>query len=1221
MTDVFISYAREDRRFVQRLHDSLATEGRESWVDWEGIPASAKWMAEVRAAIDQADCFCFVVSPDSVESPVCREEAAHAASGNKRIIPLLHREVADGLVPETVAAHNWISFRDQDPFDPAFATLVQALETEPEHLHAHTRLLVRAKEWEGTKDRSLLLRGQDLNQAESWLAASQGKEPAPTPQHTAYVLASRKAASRRQRTRVGAVAVALVISLVLSTVAVIQRSSAVDAQARAEEQRALAERRAAESRSRELAAASVSQLEADPELSLLLANEALNSARTPEAIDALRQSLTESSVRMTLRADEGTIGAVAFSPDGEHVVTASYEGTARIWSSTSTEEPVLLTGHTDLIQTAAFSPDGTRVVTASFDATARVWDAATGAEVATLRGHVGAVRSAAFSPDGSLVVTAGDDATARVWDAETGAQLHLLEGHDRPVYDAAFSPDGRLVVTASDDDTARIWGARTGRPLQVLRGHQDGVYAASFDPSGTLVATASEDETAKVWDVESGRVVADLTRHRGPVVVAVFSPDGERVLTASEDGTAQLWDVSSGRQVASFRGHGDEITDASMSPDGRLVVTASADGKARVWSAADGTTIGVLRGHVGEVMSAAFAPNGERVVTGGSDGTARIWEPLSGQVLSRGDVSGFIEETGGDRVAVSTNDGFVHVFGAPSGHELLTLETDVPLTGVSFSGDGQLIAAGDVDGVGRVWDSHSGELVAELRGHEPMWMAVGFYGQDDRVLTWSDDGTARLWDARSGEELSVFDHGASRGRSIWEAHLSPDGTRVFTTGTTDGRVEMWDATTGEQLWSQTGLLATGGIGAGFSPDGRFIGTVSAGASIWETETGRKVSTLDYPSKTFQVAFSPSGDTVVTRAEDAALTWDPLTGVVLAVMPGHGGVVTGALPSSDGRWIVTTADDGLTRVWNARTGELVATFEGAGGPGNFAVWVADDRAIVSWSQAGVRVDRCDVCDTLDNLLELARTRVTRTFTDVERAEFLGEQADDQGVSSAPQAGLTNRAGEPVPDAPLAAGEYSAVGFEPQLSFTLGDGWQLTTFLNRREEGEVTLARVVQLQQLDTPSNGLAFTFLDPGRAIDGRKDWDERNNIQPFPNDLATWFAAHPNLETQPPEAVAVGGVEGTSVQTLVTSSPDAENPWPVCGVCVEVLAFTLDHETGPITTDDLVNVLGPGEIDRWIVVRTDSGTVLINYWAASRRDFERFVPIAEEVLATVRIGG
>ena len=106
-----------------------------------------------------------LVLPDSVESPVCREEAAHAAASNKRILPLLHREVPDGLVPETVAAHNWIAF-DDAVFcsDQAFETLVAALQTEPEHLRTHTRLLVRAKEWKtNERDRSSLLRGQDLD--------------------------------------------------------------------------------------------------------------------------------------------------------------------------------------------------------------------------------------------------------------------------------------------------------------------------------------------------------------------------------------------------------------------------------------------------------------------------------------------------------------------------------------------------------------------------------------------------------------------------------------------------------------------------------------------------------------------------------------------------------------------------------------------------------------------------------------------------------------------------------------------------------------------------------------------------------------------------------------------------------------------------------------------------------------------------------------------------
>jgi len=116
-----------------------------------------------------------------------------------------------------------------------------------------------------------------------------------------------------------------------------------------------------------------------------------------------------------------------------------------------------LSGHTGLVNSAAFSPNGDRIVTASFDNTARLWDARTGAVLATLSGHTDRVVSAVFSPDGASVVTASADKTARVWDSKTGAILAALSGHADWVNSAAFSPDGSRVVTASLDRTARIW--------------------------------------------------------------------------------------------------------------------------------------------------------------------------------------------------------------------------------------------------------------------------------------------------------------------------------------------------------------------------------------------------------------------------------------------------------------------------------------------------------------------------------------------------------------------------------------------------------------------------------------------------------------------------------------------------------------------------------------------------------------------------------------------
>src|SRR5215468_2642558 len=100
MADVFISYSRKDKPFVEKLHTALVQQGRDAWVDWEDIPLSAAWLQEIYSAIEAADTFLFVISPDSVASEVCREEVEHAVQFNKRLIPVVRREVDANLIHE-----------------------------------------------------------------------------------------------------------------------------------------------------------------------------------------------------------------------------------------------------------------------------------------------------------------------------------------------------------------------------------------------------------------------------------------------------------------------------------------------------------------------------------------------------------------------------------------------------------------------------------------------------------------------------------------------------------------------------------------------------------------------------------------------------------------------------------------------------------------------------------------------------------------------------------------------------------------------------------------------------------------------------------------------------------------------------------------------------------------------------------------------------------------
>ena len=193
----------------------------------------------------------------------------------------------------------------------------------------------------------------------------------------------------------------------------------------------------------------------------------------------------------------------------------------------------VLQGHTGSVYSAAFSPDGERVVTTSYDKTARLWDAKTGAVLAVLKGHTGPVYSAGFSPDGTRVATASDDNTARLWDAKMGAALAVLEGHTDSVNSAGFSPDGTQVVTASDDNTARLWDAKTGATLAVLKGHTDSVKSAGFSPDGTRVVTASDDNTARLWIVWP-LLTADTVAYAEIAALGALSRDERASLILTE---------------------------------------------------------------------------------------------------------------------------------------------------------------------------------------------------------------------------------------------------------------------------------------------------------------------------------------------------------------------------------------------------------------------------------------------------------------------------------------------------------------------------------------------------------------------------------------------------------------------------------------------------------------------------------------------------------------
>jgi WD40 repeat protein len=446
--------------------------------------------------------------------------------------------------------------------------------------------------------------------------------------------------------------------------------------------------------------------------------------------------------------------------------------TAHLWNVDTGEES-LLSGHGNDLSSACFSVDGRWIVTASVDGTARVWVVVRGSDVVqVLRGHPGLVGTASFSRDGQRIVTArgfapspprsDEDPTVRLWDASSGRGLAVLKGlegmqapwRDRvlgPVVSAAFSNDGRRMLTVSHDPNARIrsekgkedtvpftpvrlWDADTGKELHAFAGLSEQVLSAAFSPDGQSVLTVSsgiqnwalfhggnaeggfkqtDQDGVRIWDTATGRLLHALKKTTGTASAAAWSPDGKRVCLAGK-GAGEIWDAATGQRLLAL--DAEDVAVVVWSPDGRLVLgfphLFRDDRKyIHVWDAATGKKVCVLQGHEDEVAAATFSPDSRRIVTASKDGTARIWSAADGEEV----------------VVLRGHEGPVHW--------------------AAWSPDGKRVATASEDRTARVWDADSGREWFTLTGHEgPVYSAV-FSPTGDRVLTASADGTARIWPA------------------------------------------------------------------------------------------------------------------------------------------------------------------------------------------------------------------------------------------------------------------------------------------------------------------------------------------------------------------------------------------------------------------------------------------------------------------------------------------
>jgi len=483
---------------------------------------------------------------------------------------------------------------------------------------------------------------------------------------------------------------------------------------------------------------------------------ALAAAASDGRVTLLRTSPGHGPQRLHI-CDEfcGVLG-VAYSHDGSRLAIAGEGGIADVWSLATRRRIRSLAYNTVPVATAVFSPHDRRVLTASYDGTARLWDAASGRRLAAFA-ITGSLLGASFSPDGRAILTASDTGRVSVWDLGSHHVLTDLAARAGTANAAAFSPRGTKVVTASEDGNARIWQASPRELRRVHAVDSAFVRVAGFTPNGDVV-TGGEDGAVRLWNLRTGKQHRVLDLSPGGVTDVAVTSDG-RVWAVDSARVAYRWDAKTGRRGVV----GKLVVNVASSRDGKLLGVADIYGDVRVSNRTTGKRVTLETKNA--VNDVAFSPSGTRVMTAGGDGNLRMWRtdrrgrPLTMRVTTNAYPVTVAFSPDGKMIVTTASDGSVAVWSL-AGRGKKPVATfnagNATATSASFSPDGRTIMGSTEDGTAHIWDLDSGKELTSFTVASGINTA-SFNAGGTAVLTAGNDGKLRLWSTELAAPLPTIE--------------------------------------------------------------------------------------------------------------------------------------------------------------------------------------------------------------------------------------------------------------------------------------------------------------------------------------------------------------------------------------------------------------------------------------------------------------------------------
>jgi WD40 repeat protein len=448
------------------------------------------------------------------------------------------------------------------------------------------------------------------------------------------------------------------------------------------------------------------------------------------------------------------LGDVRFIPGESTILAAAADNNSYLFDYSLLK---ILTGHDGAVTGVAFTQDGNQLLTAGADGTARLWNLADGKVVSTLVGSAGAISSLVVTADGKRAIVGRADKNVDIFDLpqQPTPQLKPTTTLTQPAPVTALAADksaDRIAIGGSDN-TIRLWSLKTGTEVERLAGHAGPVLTLALTADGATLFSGSADKTARRWTPSN---VDAVTAHVGNVNTVQFSGDGRQIFTAGAEKTIKSWTTIGLQPLQSYTGATAAVTSLAVSPDGKLLAAVGEEPVVRIWATdrPQPATTHMLPSPQAKVL---FGTAGQQLLVAGTDkivrnfGIVRAAGKLQLELTQEG--HGHTEAITGLAVAADNHtlfsvaaDKTVKRWYAASHAPVLTLtEPKGAVYGLTFSPDGLLLAAGGADKTVRIWDGLKGELMQSLTGHTRAISAVAFHNTGKELASTSYDGTIRLW--------------------------------------------------------------------------------------------------------------------------------------------------------------------------------------------------------------------------------------------------------------------------------------------------------------------------------------------------------------------------------------------------------------------------------------------------------------------------------------------